>query len=107
MAKYLLIESRSPFESGDVQYFYELARELVEKGNDVTLYLIQNGVFAARRAAKENSLHALAEVVKILADDVSLQERSISGDNLVEGVFRSDLGALVDMVADGVKAVWH
>ena len=30
MAEYLLIESRDPFESNDVGYYYELAKGLVE-----------------------------------------------------------------------------
>jgi hypothetical protein len=30
MAEYLLIESRDPFESNDVGYYYDLARGLVE-----------------------------------------------------------------------------
>jgi hypothetical protein len=37
MAKYLLIESRDPFESNDVGYYYELAMGL-EGGNEVTLF---------------------------------------------------------------------
>jgi len=45
---YLLIESRDPFESNDVLYYYELSKGLVEAGNEVTLFLVQNGVLAAR-----------------------------------------------------------
>ena len=48
MAAYLLIESRDPFESKDVEYLYELSRGLLEAGNHVTLFLVQNAVFAAR-----------------------------------------------------------
>src|SRR4029450_6336607 len=44
MADYLLIESRDPFESNDVGYYCDLARGLVEAGNQVTLFLVQNGV---------------------------------------------------------------
>ena len=32
MAEYLLIESRDPFESNDVGYYYDLARGLVDAG---------------------------------------------------------------------------
>ena len=45
------IESRDPFESNDVVYYYELAKGLVEAGNQVTLLLVQNGVLAARPSA--------------------------------------------------------
>lgn len=39
MAQYLLIESRDPFESKDIGYYYDLAKGLVEGGNEVTLFL--------------------------------------------------------------------
>ena len=51
MAQYLLIESRDPFESNDIGYYYELAKGLVEGGNQVTLFLAQNGVLSARPSA--------------------------------------------------------
>jgi sulfur relay (sulfurtransferase) complex TusBCD TusD component (DsrE family) len=70
MAEYLLIESRDPFESNDVGYYYDLARGLVEAGEKVTLFLVQNGVFAARPSAKAPQLRVLVgSGVKILADD--------------------------------------
>jgi hypothetical protein len=37
MAKYLLIESRDPFDSNDVANFYDLATGLVREGNEVSL----------------------------------------------------------------------
>jgi sulfur relay (sulfurtransferase) complex TusBCD TusD component (DsrE family) len=51
MTEYLLIESRDPFEANDVGYYFELARGLVEAGNQVTLFLLQNAVLAARPSA--------------------------------------------------------
>ena len=36
MDHYLLIESRDPFESNDVSYYYELTKGLVGAGNEVT-----------------------------------------------------------------------
>ena len=49
MAQYVLIESRDPFEYADTNYMYNTAGDLAARGNSVTLYLIQNGVFCARR----------------------------------------------------------
>ena len=60
MAPYLLIESRDPFESNDVGYYYDLAKGLLESGNQVTLFLAQNGVLSARPSAKSAALGALA-----------------------------------------------
>ena len=48
MAKYLLIESRDPFDNNVVARQYELAINLVKEGNEVTLFLVQNGVLPAR-----------------------------------------------------------
>jgi len=54
MAKYLLIESRDPFEYGDVDYFCNMAGDLASAGNDVTLFLIQNGVLMCRQGVQGN-----------------------------------------------------
>ena len=51
MDSYLLIESRDALESSDVAtYFYDLAAGLAREGSPVTLFLVQNGVMAARQA---------------------------------------------------------
>jgi len=106
MAKYLLIESRDPFESNDVPYFYELASGLAREGNEVTLFLAQNGVLAAR-GTKAAALKAVADAgVQILADDFSLRERAIGG-GLPAGVKASPLDVVIDQLAEGRKALWH
>jgi hypothetical protein len=90
MEHYLLIESRDPFESNDVPYYYELSKDLVEAGNDVTLYLVQNGVLATRASA-HSGLSSLAETgVKVLADDVA-----------------ASIETVVDLLAAGHKTLWH
>jgi sulfur relay (sulfurtransferase) complex TusBCD TusD component (DsrE family) len=106
MAEYLLIESRDPFESNDVGYYYELARGLVEAGNQVTLFLIQNAVFAARRSAQTPKLHALVgSGIKILADDFALKERGIA--KLLDGVQIAPIEIVVDHLEAGHKTLWH
>ena len=106
MAEYLLIESRDPFESNDVGYYYELARGLAEAGNGVTLFLAQNAVFAARRSAAAPKLQALAgSGVKILADDFALKERGIT--KLRDGVQVAPIEIVVDHLEAGHKALWH
>jgi predicted peroxiredoxin len=107
----VLIESRDPFEYGDSLYMYELAGDLASKGNDVTLFLIQNGVLTTRRGVKNNPLSALKEnapSVKVSVDDFSLRERGISESSIVEGASVSNVDNLVDLlVQDGAKIVWH
>ena len=106
MAEYLLIESRDPFESNDVGYYYDLARGLVEAGEKVTLFLVQNGVFAARPSAKAPQLRLLAgSGVKILADDFALKERGIT--KLLDGVQIAPIEIVVDHLEAGHKALWH
>ena len=106
MAQYLLIESRDPFESNDVSYYYDLARGLAESGNQVTLLLVQNGVLSARPSAHSAALGALARSgVTVLADDFSVKERGIA--RLAEGVVAAPIDVVVDHLAAGHKTLWH
>src|SRR2546430_9061984 len=59
--KYLIIESRDPFDSGDVPQLYAVAKSLRADGNDVTLFLVQNGVLAARPSKHSDALSAVAK----------------------------------------------
>jgi sulfur relay (sulfurtransferase) complex TusBCD TusD component (DsrE family) len=106
MTEYLLIESRDPFESNDVGYYFELARGLVEAGNQVSLFLIQNAVLAARPSAQAPQLRALlSSGIKILADDFALQERGIT--KLLDGVQIAPIEIVVDHLEAGHKTLWH
>lgn len=108
MAKYLMIESRDPFESNEVTNYYDLALGLAREGNEVTLFLVQNGVLPARRSEKSGALENLATAgVTILADEFSLRERGIGADRLASGVKASPLDVVVDQLAEGRKAMWH
>ena len=111
MADYLLIESRDPFEFADTTYMYKMAGDLVANGNRVTMYLIQNGVFCARKNVKNNPLSGLkrdAPSVRVEADDFSLRERGISTGGLEAGITVSNVDNLVDRLVDSdTKIVWH
>ena len=108
MSKYVLIQSKSPWESGDIAHFYTLARELATAGNDVTFYLVQNGVLSARTGAKDPALDQLTGAkVRVLADDFSLRERAIDRTAVKPGVTPSPIDAVVDLLAGGAKALWH
>ena len=83
MSRYILVESRDPFDSRDSEHFYDIARGLKDAGNDVTLFLVQNGVLPARRSARSAALAAVAGAgVEVLADEFSLRERGITSDGL-------------------------
>jgi sulfur relay (sulfurtransferase) complex TusBCD TusD component (DsrE family) len=106
VAKYLLIESRDPFESNDVGYYYQLARGLAEDGNEVTLFLVQNAVLAARPAAQVPQLQdVVGSGLTVLADDFSLQERGIT--KLRDGIAAASIDLVVDRLEAGCKTLWH
>ena len=109
MTNYLFIESRDPFESLDVRFVAEAAQALKERGHAVTVFLVQNGVLAARRAARDSYLAQLAEAgVTLLADDFSLSERGIQPTELHAGVQPVGVETLVDaLVEENTKAIWH
>ena len=110
MASYLFIESRDPFEFRDVEEGYGLAASMAAKGSAVTVFLVQNGVLAARQGAQAGQFAALASHpgVTVLADTYALQERGMDAGALMSGVQASDMDTLVDLLmADGQKAIWH
>ena len=109
MNKYVFIESRDPFESRDTRFVSETAVSLRQCGNDVTVFLLQNGVLAARDKALHSDIARMREKgVILLADDFSLCERGIQATELNSGVERSNIDALVDLLVEkGTKAIWH
>lgn len=108
MSTFLLIESRDPFESNDVAAYYELATDLTANGHAVTVYLVQNGVLAARRSKLSEKVTALAKAgVTVLADDFSLRERGIPTSRLAPGVAEASIDVVVDQLAGGARALWH
>ena len=110
MARYVMIESRDPFESRDVSYFYNLASDLAANGEQVTLFLVQNGALASRKNAQGNPLGAVLEgKVEVLVDSFSLQERGIQDAERHLSAKRSDVADLVDRILaePGTKVLWH
>jgi len=109
MINYLFIECRDPFESRDVQFVAETAAALKQRDNEVTVFLVQNGVLAARRNARGSHLPALPKAgIRLLADDFSLCERGIQADELLPGIQQSNIDALVDiLVRENTRVIWH
>jgi sulfur transfer complex TusBCD TusB component (DsrH family) len=109
MAKYLLIETKSPLEGG--RYAFDLGRQLKELRHDVTIYLLQDAVFAARNSFGAGSAllqEAEKQGLSVLADSVSLRERGVVGDRVAKRVRASDMDELVDLLMErSDKAIWH
>jgi sulfur relay (sulfurtransferase) complex TusBCD TusD component (DsrE family) len=108
MSHYVLVTSRDPFTSGTTAEWYELAREYRSQGHRVTLFLVENGVLAARAGAHCPALaRALADGVAVVADEFSLRERAIPPSALWSGITQVPLDQLVDALASGHKVLWH
>jgi len=107
MNRYLLIESREPAESASVVEHYELAGELAKRGNDVSLFLVQNGVLPVRQGALADALaKATARGVKLFADEFSLRERGIEAP-FAAGAKPEPIDFVVERMLDGTKVIWH
>jgi predicted peroxiredoxin len=107
MTRYIFIESRDPFESRDTRFVEETAIAVKERGHEVTVFLVQNGVLAARKNASRLD-HLTAAGVALLADDFSLRERGITPDELAAGIQPAAIETLVEaIVQTNTKAIWH
>ena len=109
MGSYVLVETRDPFDSSDVGDLYDLAESLADEANDVTVFLVQNGVLPVRRESTAGKrIAGLASKTTVLADEFSLRERGIRADEVTQGVHTSTIDRLVDLVVeDGRKVIWH
>ena len=108
-AQYVFIESRDPFDSADTGFVGDTAAALRERGRPVTVFLVQNGVLAARAGARGSQIPRLAGAgVVVLADDFSLQERGIEPGEMTAGVRATSIDTLVDLVVQpATKTIWH
>lgn len=108
MAKYLLIESRDPFDSNDTGFCADLAAQLAAANHQVTVFLVQNGVLPARAGARSTHLAILtAAGVDVLADSFSLKERGIDAGRLAGSVAAASLEIVLDALAEGAQVIWH
>lgn len=108
MSRYLVVETRSRWESSEVGGLLDLVRGLSEASR-VDLFLIQNAVLMARAGA-EPGLDALVDEpnVQVWADDFSLDCRGLGAESLNPGVRRAGADALVELLArPGCKPIWH
>ncbi len=108
MARYLLIGSRDPFDSNDTGFCADLATQLAAAKNQVTVFLVQNGVLPARSGAQSGNLAKLAGAgVSVLADSFSLKERGIDASRLAAGINAAPLDVVLDALAEGTQVIWH
>ncbi len=106
MSNFVLISSQNELESRNATRCIHLAVNLAGMGHAVTVFMLQNGVFAACGNPIELSNAARAGV-RVLADDFSLRERGIAADQVSRNVQASSLDFVVDRLAAGDKVIWH
>jgi len=109
VAQYLLIESKNPLDGGE--YSFKLAEQLRDLKHNVTIYLVQDAVFAARKrfeAGEKLVREAKAQTATLLADEISLRQRGITKERLSKVVRVSNMDVLVDLLMEkSDKAIWH
>lgn len=100
MTNLLLVLSKDPFTTEIPDLVIDIANEAVDKGSDVSLYLIEDGVTAARKSEFGKKLGAMQQKgIKIFADDKSVLSRGIY-DKLVEGIEIKEIETLLDFIVD-------
>src|SRR5262245_37330982 len=108
MTTYVLIESRDPFNCEQVAANCKLASDLARRGHTAVLYLIENGVLAARSTARHALLsEAVSAGVQVLVDDFSIRERGIAQAELHSHVRTAPLDTVIDHLERGSRVVWH
>jgi len=109
VAQYVLVESKGPQNGG--RYSFELAKQLRELKHNVTIYLVQDAVFAARKrfeAGEKLIAEAKAQTLTLLADEISLRQRGLTKERLSDAVRVSNMHELVDLLMEkSDKAIWH
>ena len=86
---------------------YALAGSLAQNGDDVTVFLVQNGVLPARQGARAAGLSTLVESgARVTADAFSLRERAIPADKLHAKVVPAELDTVLDALEAGHKVMW-
>lgn len=106
---YLLIESDGPNLVGTVRNrFAGDAARLAEDGEEVSLFLIENGVAGAVRGAAPEIEEFVRLGGDLWVDDFSLAQRALRPEDLVAGARTVAMDQVAEtLLRPGVRAVWH
>jgi predicted peroxiredoxin len=110
MPKYLLIESRDPFENRESEKFLEMAGDLAKNGDRVILFLVQNGVLVSRKGSlfTPKIKELLKHNVRIHADTFSVDERGIQERERLDQISLSGINEMLEILLEpGTKVIWH
>lgn len=108
MTNLLLVLSKDPYTTETPNLVLDIGLNArAKKGNNVSLYLVEDGVTAARKSEFGNKLlDAKKKGIRIFADDKAVQSRGLDG-RLIDGIEIKEIGTLLDhIVGDGNRVAW-
>jgi sulfur relay (sulfurtransferase) DsrF/TusC family protein len=107
MAGYLIFASRDPFSEKSAEETFSWVESLGKNGDEITLFLVENGALAARRTPKAEVLTRLAKSgARVWVDELSAKERGIEESRIAEGIEVVALDKALDALGDGAKTFW-
>lgn len=103
----LLVESQCQPENGTTNHFLRAAQHLAEGGTRTVVFLVDDGISCA--VGPDSAAAAVvAAGANVWADDVSLDQRAVSVDQLTAGVLPVTLDKVSPLLFDpAVRVVWH
>ncbi|MCZ7355356.1 MAG: DsrE family protein [Candidatus Methanoperedens sp.] len=106
MTSLLLVLSKDPYTTETPDLVVDIGINAKEKGNDVSLYLIEDGVTAARKSEFGKKLEAAHKKgIKIYADDKAVLSRSLT-NKLISWVEVKEIGTLLDFIMNTDRVAW-
>jgi len=106
MTNLLMVLSKDPYTTETPDLVLDIGLNAIGKGNDVTLYLIEDGVTAARKSEFGTKLAAAQKKgIKICADDKAVLSRSLA-NKLIGDVEIKEIGALLELIMEYDRVVW-
>ncbi len=106
MTNLLMVLSKDPYTTETPDLALDIGLDAKEKGNDVSFYLVEDGVTAARKSEFGDKLSAAHKKgIKIYADDKAVLSRSLT-NKLISWVEIKEIGTLLDFIMEYDRVVW-
>lgn len=106
MTNLLMVLSKDPYTTETPDLALDIGLDAKEKGNDVSFYLVEDGVTAARKSEFGDKLSAAHKKgIKIYADDKAVLSRSLT-NKLISWVEIKEIGTLLDFIMEYDSVVW-
>lgn len=106
MKTLLMVLSKDPYTTETPDLVLDIGLDAKAKGNDVSLYLIEDGVTAARRSEFGTKLEAAQKKgIKIYADDKAVLSRALT-DKMISSVQVKEIGTLLDFITNSDRVAW-